>query len=80
MIFKETKKCKYEEQSKAIENKGKNQRENKLEKIEKDGKTKYVAYLRERIDVLFEIYPKSINQKSMKVLAQNENIDYKNLS
>ena len=79
MIFKETKKCKYEEQSKAIENKGKNQRENKLEKIEKDGKTKDVAYLRERIDELFEIYPKSINQ-SMKVLAQNENIDYKNFS
>ena len=79
MTFKETKKCKYEEQSKAIEKKRKKQRENKLEKIEKDDKTKDVVYLRERIDELFEIYPKSINQ-SMKVLAQNENIDYKNLS
>ena len=79
MTFKETKKYKYEEQSKAIEKKRKKQRENKLEKIEKDDKTKDVVYLRERIDELFEIYPKSINQ-SMKVLAQNENIDYKNFS
>ena len=64
---------------KQLKKKGKKQRENKLEKIEKDDKTKGVVYLRERIDELFEIYPKSINQ-SMKVLAQNENIDYKNFS
>ena len=64
---------------KQLKKKGKKQRENKLEKIEKDDKTKDVVYLRERIDELFEIYPKSINQ-SMKVLAQNENIDYKNFS
>ena len=64
---------------KQLKKKGKKQRENKLEKIEKDDKTKDVVYLRERIDELFEIFPKSINQ-SMKVLAQNENIDYKNFS
>ena len=64
---------------KQLKKKSKKQRENKLEKIEKDDKTKDVVYLRERIDELFEIYPKSINQ-SMKVLAQNENIDYKNFS
>ena len=64
---------------KQLKKKRKKQRENNLEKIEKDDKTKDVVYLRERIDELFEIYPKSINQ-SMEVLAQNENIDYKNFS
>ena len=53
---------------------------NKKKIIEKDK----IAYLKDKIDELFEMYPNSFTsqwKKLLKILANNENkIDYKNLS
>ena len=65
-----------EKQLNAIEK----QKKTKLKIIEKDEK---MVYLRDRMNKLFEIYPKSFNKKSinfLEILARNEGIDYKNLS
>ena len=76
-----------EKQLDAIKNQGEKQldaiekqKENKLKITEKDK----IVYLENKIDKLFEIYPKSFtiqSKKLLKALAENENkIDYKNLS
>ena len=78
---------KNEQQLEAIKDQGEKQlntiekqNNNKLKAIEKDEK---IVYLRDGIDKLLEIYPKSFNKRSissLEVLARNEGIDYKNLS
>ena len=60
------------------------QRENKLETIKKDSKTKYIVNLREKIDELFQIYPKSFNNRKSiialeKIKSREGEINYKNL-
>ena len=76
-----------EKQLDAIKNQGEKQldaiekqKENKLKITEKDK----IVYLENKIDKLFEIYPKSFtiqSKKLLKALAENENkIDYKSLS
>ena len=79
---------KNEEQLKVIKDQGRKQLdaiekqgENKLKIIEKDKK---IVYLREGIDKLFEIYPKSFHDRSkilLSKLAKDENkTNYKDLS
>ena len=52
--------------------------------VKKDVKIKDIVYLKERIDELDSIYPKSVNSKSIVLLKSIENyekkIDYKRLS